>query len=140
MASQGATDNPDLDAPAICAACWCGVTTGDEGIDTRLDEETGVGFCIAEGWCALISVLLLMPIDGIDPDDIAAAPDGVEVDEDLIAAMMFGGSGTGDCLEGTGAAGLPDFAVAFVAPTSPRTACLRGGGGFDSPGDGTVER
>lgn len=47
----------------------------------------------------------------------------------LIATIMFGGRGTGDCLDGTGAATLAALGVAFA---NPRTACFNGGGGFDA--------
>lgn len=58
---------------------------------------------------------------------------GAEGDEVLIAAIILGGSGTGDCLVGTVAEPFGIFAAELAALAKPSTACLSGGGGFTAP-------
>src|SRR5688572_25625016 len=125
---------PKLREAATWAACWCGVTTEKVGIGTGdVDIFEQPGTCGGDS-CFVPESASGIPLLSDDLlDAVGVVVKGVacdDTDEVLIAAMTFGGRGTGDCLEGTGAGILAGLCAPDTAFASPSTACLSGGGGF----------
>lgn len=109
-----------------------------------MTEKLGIGTCdteIFEGFaacrglsCFATAGIRSLPHSADDDWETrdAATVGGDEPDGVLIAAMMFGGSGTGDCLDGGVGATFGLLVVDEAALAKPSTACFRGGGGLEA--------